>query len=85
MVILHTFRQQPRLWLILVTVTLALVVGLLIYGSRPAALPTPEQLCREQLGLRQPTTDSAAGAAMLSACIKEVTHSRHNPPTTPGR
>jgi hypothetical protein len=85
MAILHTRFYMRRYWLILAMVGLAVVVGLLVYGSRPTALPTPEQLCRERLGLRQQTTDSVAGASMLSACIKDVTHSRRNPPTTPGR
>jgi hypothetical protein len=85
MTVHRTLLQRHRSWLILTAVGLALVVGLMVYRSRPTALPTPEQLCRERLGLRQQTTDSVAGAAMLSACIKEVAHMRHNPPTTPGR
>ena len=85
MTVLHTFLHRRRRWLILATVGLAFVVGLIIYGSRPAALPTPEQLCRERLGLRRQTADSVAGAALLVACINDITHSWGNPPLTPGR
>ena len=85
MAILHTLLHRLRPWLILATVGLAFVVGLVIYGHRPAAPPTPEQLCRERLGLRRQTADSVAGAAMLLACINDVTHARRNPPPTPGR
>ena len=85
MSILRTRFPQLQYWLILVTVGLAVVVGLIVYGSRPTTLLTPEQLCREQLGVRQPGANSGAGAAMLVACIKDVTHSRRNPPPTPSR
>ena len=88
MAILHTLLHRRRHWLILATVGLAMVglafvVGLVIYGSRTAAPPTPEQLCKERLG-RQ-AADSVAGAALLLTCINDVTHSRTNPPQTPGR
>jgi len=85
MTIFHNLLHKQRRWLILATVGLALVVGLIVYESRPAALPTPEQLCRERLGLSRQTADSVAGATMLLTCINDVTHSRHNPPPTPGR
>jgi hypothetical protein len=83
MAILHTLLHRRRPWLILATIGLACVVGLVIYGSRTAAPPTPEQLCRERLG-RQ-AADSVAGAALLLTCINDVTHSRSSPPRTPGR
>lgn len=85
MAILHTLLHKHRHWLILTTVGLAFVVGLVIYGHRPAAPPIPEQLCRERLGLSRQTADSVSGATMLLMCINNVTHSRHNPPPTPGR
>jgi hypothetical protein len=85
MAILHTLLHTRRHWLILTTVGLAFVVGLVIYGHRPAAPPAPEQLCRERLGLSRQTADSVSGAAMLSTCINDVTHARRNPPPTPGR
>jgi hypothetical protein len=85
MAILHTRFHRRRYWLILAAVGLAFVVGWVVYGSRPAVPPTPEQLCRERLGLSRQTADSVAGATMLSTCINDVTHSRHNPPPTPGR
>jgi len=85
MTVLHTLLHRHRRWLILATVGLAFVAGLIAYGSRPAAPPTPEQLCRERLGLTRQTADSVAGAAMLLACINDVTHARRNPPPTPGR
>ena len=80
-----TLLHRRRHWLILATVAFAFVVGLMFYGSRPTALLTPEQLCRERLGLRRQTADSGAGATMLLTCINDVTHSRRNPPSTPGR
>jgi len=85
MTILRTRLHKLWPWLILATVGLAFVVSLIVYGSRPTALLTPEQLCRERLGGRQQGADSVAGAAMLSTCISDVTHSRRNPPSTPGR
>jgi hypothetical protein len=85
MPILHTRFQRRSYWLILATVGLAVVVGLLVYGSRPAVLPPPEQLCREQLGLRQQRGDAGAGAALLLTCINDIAHARNNPPATPGR
>jgi hypothetical protein len=83
MTVLHPLLH--RRWLILATVGLAVVVGLIVYGSRSAALPTPEQLCRERLGLRRQMADSAAGATLLGACINDVTHARSSPLRTPGR
>ena len=50
MSILRTRFQKLWPWLILATVGLVCVVGLIVYGSRPTTLPTPEQLCRKQLG-----------------------------------
>ena len=85
MPLLHTLLHRHGHWLILATVGLAFAVGLVIYESRPAAPPTPEQLCRERLGLSRQTADSVAGATRLLTCINEVTHSRYNPPPTPGR
>ena len=81
MAVLHRRRH----WLILALVGLACVAGLIVYKSRPTALPTPEQLCREQLGLSRQTADSAAGTTMLLTCINDVTHARRTPPPTPGR
>ena len=81
----HTRIKRRSHWLILVTVGLAFVVGLVSYGQRPAVPPTPEQLCREQLGLSRQPANSGAGATLLGACINDVTHSRHNPPSTPSR
>jgi hypothetical protein len=85
MTIFHNLLHKRRHWLILATVGLAFVIGLIVYRSRPAAPPTPEQLCRERLGLSRQTADSVAGATMLSTCINDVTHSRSSPPRTPGR
>jgi hypothetical protein len=42
MTLLHTLSHRRRYWLILATVGLAFVVGLVIYGHRPAAPPAPE-------------------------------------------
>jgi hypothetical protein len=85
MTVLHSLLHRCRHWLILATVGLACVVGWVLYGHRTAAPPTPEHLWRERLGLSRQAADSGAGAAMLGACIKEVTHSRRNPPATPSR
>jgi hypothetical protein len=73
MTVLHPLLHRCRSWLILATVGLAFVVGWVIYGHHPAAPPTPEQLCRERLGVRQQVADLAAGAAMLLTCINDVT------------
>ena len=83
MTVLHPLLH--RRWLLLATVALAFVIGLVLYGQRLAAPPTPEQLCRERLGLSRQTADSVAGAALLLTCINDVTHARRNPPATPGR
>lgn len=85
MTVLHTLLHRFRHWLILATVGLALVVGLVIYGHRPAAPPTPEQLCRERLGLSRQIADSVSEATMLLTYINDITHSRNNPPPTPSR
>jgi len=85
MTVLYTLRHRHWHWLMLAMVGLACVVGVAVYGSRPPAPLTPEQLCREQLGLRRQTADSGAGTAMLFTCINNVTHSRRSPPSTPGR
>jgi len=85
MTILHTLLHRRRYWLILITVGLTFGVGLIVYEHRPAAPPTPEQLCKERLGLSRQTGTSVAGATMLSTCINDVTHARNNPPRMPGR